>query len=73
MHPFYLEKVYRSRYEDLLCQAEVERLIRAATRHEPRRAWALSLGRGLVRLGERVERFGQSGHSSHHHLLHSSN
>ena len=72
MHPFYLEKLYRSRYEDWLRQAEVERLIRAAADHEPQRAWALSLGRGIVRLGEKVEHFGQSGHGSHPHLLHSS-
>ncbi len=71
MHPFYLEKVHWSRYEDWLRQAEVERLIRAATVHEPQRAWALSLGRGIVRLGQRVERFGQSGNCSHHPLLHS--
>jgi hypothetical protein len=71
MHPFYLEKLYRSRYEDLLRQAEVERLIRAATGHEPQRAWALRLGRCIVRLGQRVERFGQPGIGSHRHLLHS--
>jgi hypothetical protein len=37
MHPFYLEKLHRSRYEEWLRQAEVERLIRAATAHEPQR------------------------------------
>ena len=72
MHPFYLEKLYRSRYEDLLRQAEVERLVRAATGHQPQRAWALRLGQSLVRLGQRVERFGQPGHSTYPHLLHSS-
>ncbi|HEX6554838.1 MAG TPA: hypothetical protein VF026_18875 [Ktedonobacteraceae bacterium] len=65
MHPFYLEKLYWSRHEDWLRQAEVERLIRAATGHESQRAWALSLGRGIVRLGQRVERFGQPGRGSH--------
>lgn len=59
MHPLYLEMLYWSRSQDYLRQAEVERLIRAATKREPRRAWALSLGRGIVRLGQRVERFGQ--------------
>jgi hypothetical protein len=72
MHPFYLEKLYWSRYEDWLRQAEVERLVRAANGHPPRRAWALSLGRSIVRLGQKVERFGLSGHGSHRHLLHSS-
>jgi hypothetical protein len=72
MHPFYHEKLYRSRYEEWLRQAEVERLVRAATGHEPQRAWALSLGRILVRLGQRVERFGQPGIGSHHPLLQSS-
>jgi len=72
MHPFYLEKLYWSRYEDWLRQAEVERLALAATEHQPRRAWALSLGRSIVRLGQRVERFGQPGHGSHRHLLQSS-
>ena len=71
MHPFYLEKLYLSRREEWLRQAEVERLVRAATGHEPRRAWALRLGRGIVRLGQRVERFGQSGIGSHPQLLHS--
>ena len=68
MHPFYLEKLYRSRYEDLLHQAEIERLVRAATGHEPQRKWAVSLGRNIVRLGERVERFGLSDHGSRYHL-----
>jgi len=72
MHPFYLEKLYLSRHEDWLRQAEVERLIRATARHEPQRAWALSLGRGIVRLGQRVEHFGQPGIGSHPHLLQSS-
>lgn len=72
MHPFYLEKLYRSRYEEWLRQAEVERLIQAAPRHKPQRIWALSLGRGLVWLGQRVERFGQPGIGSHHPLLRSS-
>ena len=72
MHPFYLEKLYLSRHEDLVRQAEVERLIRAATGHKPQRAWALGLGRVIVRLGQRVERFGQPGYGSHPHLLHSS-
>ncbi|HEX6551790.1 MAG TPA: hypothetical protein VF026_03445 [Ktedonobacteraceae bacterium] len=72
MHPFYLEKLYRSRYEDWLRQAEGERLVRVASVHQPRRAWALSLGRSIVRLGQRVERFGLSGHGSHRHLLYSS-
>ena len=72
MHPFYLEKLYLSRHEDLLREAEVERLIRTADGHEPRRAWALSLGRVLVQLGQRVERFGQPGIGSRHHLLQSS-
>ena len=71
MHPFYLEKLYLIRYKDWLRQAEVERLIR--TEREPRRAWAIMLGRGLVWLGQTVERFGQPGHISHRHLLHSSN
>lgn len=69
MHPFYLEKLYRSRYEDLLREAEVERLIRTAPGHEPQRAWAVSLGRSIVRLGQRVERFGLSGHGSRYYLL----
>ena len=56
MHPLYLEKVYRSRYEAWLRQAEVERLVRAASGHQPQRAWALRLGRSIVRLGQRVER-----------------
>jgi hypothetical protein len=64
--------LYRSRYEDLLRQAEVERLVRAATGHQPQRAWALRLGQSLVRLGLRVERFEQPGHRSYPHLLHSS-
>ena len=72
MHPFYLEKLYRSRNEALLHEAEVERLIRAAAEHESQRAWALGLGRVLVRLGQRVERFGQPGNASHRQLLHSS-
>ena len=72
MYPLYLEMLYRNRYEDLLRQAEVERLVRAANGHQPRRAWALSPGRSIVRLGQRVERFGLSGHGSHRHLLHSS-
>jgi hypothetical protein len=72
MYPFYLERLYRSRYEDMLRQAEVERLVRAATGHQPQRAWALRLGQSLVRLGQRVERFGQPGHGSYPHLLHSS-
>lgn len=72
MHPFYLEKLSWSRHGDLLHEAESERLIRATAGHEPRRAWALSLGRGIVRLGQRVERFGQPGIGSHPHLLHSS-
>ena len=71
MHPFYLEKLYRSRYEDLLRQAEVERLVRAATGHQPQRAWALSLGRNIVLLGQRVERFGQPEIGSHSYLLQS--
>jgi len=37
MHPFDLEKLHWSRYEDLLRQAEVERLIRAAAGHESQR------------------------------------
>ena len=69
MHPLYLEALYRSRYEDLLHEAEVERLIRAATGRKPQRAWALSLGRSIVRLGQRVERFGLSDHGSRYHLL----
>ena len=72
MHPFYLEKLHRSRYEEWLHQAEVERLIRASTGHEPQRTWTLSLGRAIVRLGQRVEHFGQSGNGSQHPLLHSS-
>lgn len=67
MHP-----LYRSRYDEWLRQAEVERLILDAPRHKPQRAWALRLGRGIVRLGQRVERFGKPGIGSHHHLLHSS-
>ena len=72
MHPFYLEKLYWSRYEAWLCQAEVEQIVRAANGHQPQRAWALSLGRSIVRLGQSVERFGLSGHGSHRHLLQSS-
>ena len=72
MHPLYLEMLYWSRYQDYPRQAEVERLIRSATRREPRRAWPLSLGRGIVRLGQRVERFGLSGYGYHRHLLQSS-
>jgi hypothetical protein len=71
MHPFYLDKLYRSRYEEWLRKAEVERLIRAANGNEPQRAWARRLGRILVRLGQRVERFGQPGIGSHRQLLHS--
>ncbi len=58
MHPLHLEMLSRSRYENLLREAEVERIIRATTGHGPRRAWALSLGRGLVRLSHTFERFG---------------
>ena len=72
MHPFYLEKLYWSRYEDWLRQAEVERLIRAGNGHQPGRPWAISLSRSLVRLGQRVEQLGLSGHDTHRHLLHSS-
>lgn len=49
MHPFYLEKLYQSRYEDWLRQAKVERLIRAANRNKPKRAWTLSLGQDGLR------------------------
>ncbi len=63
MHLLHLEKLSRSRYEDLLREAEVERMIRATTGHERQRAWALSLGRGLVRSGHAFERFGQPGHT----------
>lgn len=63
MHPFYLEKLSQIRQEELRHQAEVDLRIRGAVRHKSRRAWALGLGRILVRLGHTVERFGQRGHS----------
>jgi hypothetical protein len=71
MHPFYLEKFHMSRYESWLRQAELERLIQAATEYESQRVWALGLGRVLLRLSQRVERFGQPGNASHRQLLHS--
>ncbi|HLZ58011.1 MAG TPA: hypothetical protein VKR06_13815 [Ktedonosporobacter sp.] len=63
MHPFFLEKLSWSRYDDLLHQAQAEQMALRATRHEPQHAWALSLGRNLVRLGHTIERFGRRGHS----------
>lgn len=62
MRLLHLEMLSGNRYEDLLREAEVARIIRATTGHGPRRAWALSLGRGLVRLGHPFERFGERGH-----------
>jgi hypothetical protein len=59
MYPFHFETLRGSRYEDLLREATVERMIRASTGQEPRRTWALSLGRGLVQLGHTFQHFGQ--------------
>ena len=71
IHPLYLEKLYWSRYEVWLREAEFERLILAANGYEPQRAWALRLGRSIVRMGQRFERFGQPGIDSHRQLRHS--
>jgi hypothetical protein len=59
MRLFSLEKSSGNRSENVLREAAVERMIRATTGHGPRRAWVLSLGRGLVRLGQTVERLGE--------------
>jgi hypothetical protein len=70
MQPFYLEKLSRSHYEDLLRQAEVERKIQA--QYAPRQAWLYSLGNHLVRLGHSLEHLGEPSRTSQPHLLRSS-
>jgi hypothetical protein len=59
MHLLPLEKSSGNRYENVRREAEGERMIRATTGHGPRRAWVLSLGRGLVHLGQTFERLGE--------------
>jgi hypothetical protein len=64
MHPIDSYKMGQMRQEELLREAELERLVRAAMHHRSQRfhrRWANWLGVHLVRWGQRLESFGTVG------------